>query len=59
MIKELLNKLVDEKLDMKEYEKMAEETNDNELKQMLMIISDQEKDHYRMLREYITNKYES
>lgn len=59
MIKELLNKLVDEKLDMKSYEKMAEETNDMDLKQLLMNLSEQEKEHYKMIRDYIATKYEN
>jgi rubrerythrin len=53
---ELLNHLVEEKLDYNDYKELAEKTNDESLKGMLETIANQEHDHYLMIKRYLANK---
>ena len=53
MIEELIDKMIDEKMDHKEYMELSEEIDDMEVKQMFMKMSQDEENHYKMLREYM------
>lgn len=53
MLDEMLDHLVGEKMDYKEYKKLADEMEDEELKKMFNFMAEQEHDHYKMLKEYI------
>lgn len=53
-IEKIIDMMIDEKMGCKEYRNMAEEMEDEELKKMFNFMADQEHDHYRMLKEYIS-----
>ena len=52
----LLDHLVHEKIDAKEYKELSEKTNDMRLKEILIKLSEAECEHYRMIREYLSSK---
>ena len=52
----LINHLVSEKEDCKEYRELAEKVQDEGLRNMLMVMANQEHDHYEMVKQYIMNK---
>lgn len=53
MLEEILDHLVSEKMDCKEYKEIAEKMEDEELKKMFNFMSEQEHDHYKMIKEYL------
>lgn len=59
MIKDLLDHLVNEKMDIEEYEELMEEAEDINLKEMLRHIREDECNHYKMIKEYITQRIEA
>lgn len=56
MIEKLLDHLVSEKMDMKEYMELAEMTDDTHLKDMLNKLAYAECEHYKMIRDYLSSK---
>ena len=53
MIGDIIDKMIEEKMDYKEYKEMAEEVEDEEIKEMLNTIANQEHNHYKMLKEWM------
>lgn len=56
MLEKLIDYLICEKMDHKKYEELAEEANDQTLKDILYMLSNEEKKHYNILKEYVANK---
>lgn len=53
LFEELLEHLISEKMDCKEYKELAEETDNVDLKNMLMVMAKDEHNHYEMLKAFI------
>lgn len=52
-IKKIIDMMIEEKMGCKEYRELAESQEDEEIKEMLNMIADQEHTHYKMLKEWI------
>lgn len=53
---ELIDKMIEEKMGCKEYKEIAESIDDEELSGMFMKMSEDEHNHYKMLKEYMKRK---
>ena len=54
MIEKIIELMIDEKIGQKDYEEFSEHFEDSEVKAMLMKISQDEHNHYKMLKELLS-----
>lgn len=56
MVNKLIDMLIDEKMGCKEYDELADMVEEEDVREMFKMISEQEHNHYKMIKEYL-NKY--